>query len=51
MKKKDEGFDYEFDKIEEKRDIQNLSRISWKHYTIKKNFIPKSLNLLKIIKT
>lgn len=46
-KKKDEGFDYEFDKIEEKRDIQNLSRISWKHYTIKKKFYSKEFKFVK----
>ena len=30
-----EGFDYEFDKIEEDKFGQNLSKISWKHYSIK----------------
>ena len=46
-KKKDEGFDYEFDKIEEKKDTQNLSRISWKHFTIKKKYYIKEFKFIK----
>ena len=36
--KNQEGFDYEFDKIEEDKFNQNLSKISWKHYSIKKKY-------------
>ena len=36
--KKQEGFDYEFDKIEEEKFNQNLSKVSWKHYSIKKKY-------------
>jgi len=44
-----EGFDYEFDKIEEDKFSQNLSKISWKHYSIRgklfyKKFIFKNNN-------
>ena len=34
-----EGFDYDFDRIEEAKDIFNLSKISWKHFTIKKKIL------------
>ena len=37
----DEGFDYEFDKIEENKENNNLSRISWKHSSIKKKLYEK----------
>ena len=36
--KNQEGFDYEFDKIEEDKFNQNLSKVSWKHYSIKKKY-------------
>ena len=36
--KKQEGFDYEFDKIEEDKFNKNLSKVSWKHYSIKKKY-------------
>ena len=36
-----EGFDYDFDRIEEAKDIFNLSKISWKHFTIKKKYYVK----------
>ena len=35
---KQEGFDYEFDKIEEDKFNKNLSKVSWKHYSIKKKY-------------
>ena len=37
----DEGFDYEFDKIEENRENTNLSKISWKHSSIRKKLYEK----------
>jgi hypothetical protein len=37
----DEGFDYEFDKIEESKENVNLSKISWKHSSIKKKLYEK----------
>ena len=37
----DEGFDYEFDKIEENQENQNLSKISWKHSSIRKKLYEK----------
>ena len=37
----DEGFDYEFDKIEENRENMNLSKISWKHSSIRKKLYEK----------
>ena len=37
----DEGFDYEFDKIEENKENINFSKISWKHSSIKKKFYEK----------
>ena len=37
----DEGFDYEFDKIEENKENINLSKISWKHSSIKKKLYEK----------
>ena len=37
----DEGFDYEFDKIVENKGNTNLSKISWKHSTIKKKLYEK----------
>ena len=37
----EEGFDYEFDKIEENNEEKNLSKISWKHYSIKKKYYHK----------
>ena len=37
----DEGFDYEFDKIEEIRENTNLSKISWKHSSIRKKLYEK----------
>jgi len=37
----DEGFDYEFDKIEENRENKNLSKISWKHSSIRKKLYEK----------
>ena len=37
----DEGFDYEFDKIEENKENTNLSKISWKHSSIKKKLYEK----------
>ena len=49
----DEGFDYEFDKIEENKENTNLSKISWKHSSIKKKLYEKkfkfSNNLQHII--
>ena len=36
-----EGFDYEFDKIEENKENTNLSKISWKHSSIKKKLYEK----------
>ena len=36
--KNQEGFDYEFDKIEEDKFNKNLSKVSWKHYSIKKKY-------------
>ena len=51
--KTDEGFDYEFDKIEEIKENTNLSKISWKHSSIKKKLYEKkfkfSNNLQHII--
>ena len=35
---KQDGFDYEFDKIEEDKFNKNLSKVSWKHYSIKKKY-------------
>ena len=40
----DEGFDYEFDKIDENKGNTNLSKISWKHSSIKKKLYEKNLN-------
>ena len=37
----EEGFDYEFDKIEENKENTNLSKISWKHSSIKKKLYEK----------
>ena len=36
-----EGFDYDFDRIEEAKDNLNLSKVSWKHFTIKKKYYVK----------
>ena len=43
----DEGFDYEFDKIEETKDIKNLSKISWKHFSIKQKYFLKIFKFSK----
>ena len=49
----DDGFDYEFDKIEENKENTNFSKISWKHSSIKKKLYEKkfkfSNNLQHII--
>lgn len=42
----DEGFDYEFDKIEENKENTNLSKISWKHSSIKKKLYEKKFKFL-----
>ena len=42
----DEGFDYEFDKIEENKENINLSKISWKHSSIKKKLYEKKFKFL-----
>ena len=39
--KLNEGFDYDFDRIEEAKDISNLSKVSWKHFSIKKKYYVK----------
>ena len=39
-----EGFDFEFDQIEEIRFPTNYSKISWKHYTLKNKFYEKNSN-------
>ena len=42
-----EGFDYEFDKIEEDKFNKNLSKVSWKHYSIKKKYYFKKFTFKK----
>ena len=42
-----DGFDYEFDKIEENNNEKNLSKVSWKHYSIKKKFYHKIFKFQK----
>ena len=41
-----EGFDFEFDQIEEIRFPTNYSKISWKHYTLKNKFYEKKFKFL-----
>ena len=43
----EEGFDYEFDKIEENEHEKNLSKVSWKHYSIKKKYYHKRFKFNK----
>ena len=43
----DEGFDYEFDKIEETKEAKNLSKISWKHFSIKQKYYLKYFKFSK----
>ena len=45
--KHNEGFDYEFDKIEENNSEKNLSKISWKHFSIKKKYYHKIFKFKK----
>ena len=42
-----EGFDYEFDKIEENNFEKNLSKVSWKHFSIKKRYYHKRFKFNK----
>ena len=42
-----EGFDYEFDKIEENEQEKNLSKVSWKHFSIKKKYYHKIFKFKK----
>ena len=42
-----ESFDYEFDKIEEDKFSKNLSKVSWKHYSIKKKYYFKKFTFKK----
>ena len=42
----EEGFDYEFDKIEEIKENVNLSKISWKHSSIRKKLYEKKFKFL-----
>ena len=42
-----DGFDYEFDKIEENNHEKNLSKVSWKHFSIKKKYYHKIFKFKK----
>ena len=42
-----DGFDYEFDEIEENKFPTNFSKISWKHYSLKKKYYEKKFIFLK----